>query len=124
MQKGRWETVTDSEFPHERRGLDATRAERPDGAPWHAWSNFTFTGNTGHVREVDLLVVALSHRALAACVIHLMPHGEGGATGRGGRPCGRSNGRRWPASPMPPGALRSSPPRFGDTGPLPPRATT
>ncbi|WP_329589242.1 BREX system serine/threonine kinase PglW [Streptomyces sp. NBC_01362] len=58
MREGRWETVTDSEFPHERRGLEAIRAELPDNDPWRAWSNFTFTANTGHVREVDLLVVA------------------------------------------------------------------
>lgn len=58
MREGRWETVTDSEFPHERRGLEAIRAELPDNDPWRAWSNFTFTANTGHVREVDLLVIA------------------------------------------------------------------
>ncbi len=29
----------------------------PDEEPWRAWSNFTFTSNSGHVREVDLLVV-------------------------------------------------------------------
>lgn len=32
--------------------------ELPDNDPWRAWSNFTFTTNTGHVREVDLLVIA------------------------------------------------------------------
>ncbi|MFJ7187222.1 BREX system serine/threonine kinase PglW [Streptomyces bacillaris] len=58
MREGRWETVTESEFPHERRGLEAIRAELPDNDPWRAWSNFTFTANTGHVREVDLLVIA------------------------------------------------------------------
>ncbi|WP_329194486.1 BREX system serine/threonine kinase PglW [Streptomyces sp. NBC_01435] len=58
MREGRWETVTDSEFPHERRGLEAIRTELPDNDPWRAWSNFTFTANTGHVREVDLLVIA------------------------------------------------------------------
>ncbi|MGW2655791.1 BREX system serine/threonine kinase PglW [Streptomyces sp. NPDC001478] len=58
MREGRWETVTDSEFPHERRGLEAIRAELPDNDPWRAWSNFTFTAHSGHVREVDLLVIA------------------------------------------------------------------
>ncbi|MCQ4043248.1 BREX system serine/threonine kinase PglW [Streptantibioticus rubrisoli] len=58
MRDGRWETVTDSEFPHERRGLEAIRDKLPDAEPWRAWSNFTFTASTGHVREVDLLVVA------------------------------------------------------------------
>ncbi len=58
MREGRWVTVTESEFDHERRGLEAIRERLPDSDPWRAWSNFTFTANTGHVREVDLLVVA------------------------------------------------------------------
>lgn len=58
MREGRWVTVTESEFDHERRGLEAIRDKLPDSDPWRAWSNFTFTANTGHVREVDLLVVA------------------------------------------------------------------
>ncbi|UCM87230.1 BREX system serine/threonine kinase PglW [Streptomyces marincola] len=58
MRDGRWVTVTESEFQHERRGLDAIRERLPDADPWRAWSNFTFTAATGHVREVDLLVVA------------------------------------------------------------------
>jgi len=60
MQEGRWTTVTQSEFDHERRGLDAIRTRLPDVGPWYSWSNFTFTASTGHVREVDLLVVAPS----------------------------------------------------------------
>lgn len=58
MREGRWVTVTESEFDHERRGLDAIREKLPDFDPWRAWSNFTFTANTGHIHEVDLLVVA------------------------------------------------------------------
>ncbi|WP_067482807.1 BREX system serine/threonine kinase PglW [Actinomadura hibisca] len=57
MREGRWTTVTESEFDHERRGLEAIRDRLPDGGPWYAWSNFTFTASTGHVREVDLLVI-------------------------------------------------------------------
>lgn len=57
MLEGRWTTVTESEFDHERRGLEAIRKKLPDSEPWRAWSNFTFTAHTGHVREVDLLVV-------------------------------------------------------------------
>jgi serine/threonine protein kinase len=60
MREGRWTTVTESEFDHERRGLESIRGMLPDAEPWYAWSNFTFTANTGHVREVDLLVVAPS----------------------------------------------------------------
>lgn len=58
MLEGRWTTVTESEFDHERRGLEAIRERLPDAEPWRAWSNFTFTAQAGHVREVDLLVVA------------------------------------------------------------------
>ncbi|MFD8329143.1 BREX system serine/threonine kinase PglW [Streptomyces lydicus] len=58
MREGRWTTVTESEFDHERRGLTAIREKLPDADPWRAWSNFVFTANSGHVREVDLLVVA------------------------------------------------------------------
>jgi serine/threonine protein kinase len=58
MREGRWTTVTESEFDHEHRGLEAIREKLPDADPWRAWSNFTFTAHTGHVREVDLLVVA------------------------------------------------------------------
>ncbi|MFE5215131.1 MULTISPECIES: BREX system serine/threonine kinase PglW [unclassified Streptomyces] len=57
MREGRWTTVTESEFDHEHRGLEAIREKLPDADPWRAWSNFTFTAHTGHVREVDLLVV-------------------------------------------------------------------
>ncbi|GAA5056218.1 serine/threonine protein kinase [Thermocatellispora tengchongensis] len=57
MLEGRWTTVTESEFDHERRGLEAIREKLPDAEPWRAWSNFTFTAHAGHVREVDLLVI-------------------------------------------------------------------
>ncbi|WP_030715839.1 BREX system serine/threonine kinase PglW [Streptomyces sp. NRRL F-2580] len=67
MREGRWTTVTESEFDHERRGLESIREKLPDSDPWRAWSNFTFTANTGHVREVDLLVVAPG----GVCVIEL-----------------------------------------------------
>ena len=56
--ESRWTTVTESSFEHERRGLEAIRTRLPDVDPWLAWSNFTFTAATGHIREVDLLVVA------------------------------------------------------------------
>ncbi|MFE6555177.1 BREX system serine/threonine kinase PglW [Streptomyces sp. NPDC057746] len=58
MLEGRWTTVTESEYEHERRGLEAIRRRLPDEEPWRAWSNFTFTANSGHVREVDLLLAA------------------------------------------------------------------
>ncbi|GAA1546444.1 BREX system serine/threonine kinase PglW [Actinomadura kijaniata] len=57
MREGRWTTVTESEFDHERRGLETIRKRLPDADPWYAWANFTFTAATGHVRQVDLLVI-------------------------------------------------------------------
>ncbi|WP_194814252.1 BREX system serine/threonine kinase PglW [Nocardia sp. XZ_19_385] len=58
MEVDRWTSVTESSFEHERRGLEAIRVGLPNADPWYAWSNFTFTERYGHVREVDLLVIA------------------------------------------------------------------
>ncbi|MEU6848386.1 BREX system serine/threonine kinase PglW [Actinacidiphila alni] len=57
MKKGRWTAVAPSEFPHEQAALERILTPLPDDGPWRAWSNFTFVSQTGHVREVDLLVV-------------------------------------------------------------------
>ena len=58
MREGRWTTVTPSQFAHEREALEHIRTLLPDAEPYRAWSNFTFTADTGHVHEVDLLVAA------------------------------------------------------------------
>lgn len=58
MRDGRWVTITESQFQHERSGLLYLKERLPDTEPYRAWSNFTFTANSGHVREVDLLVAA------------------------------------------------------------------
>ncbi|MEV0132597.1 BREX system serine/threonine kinase PglW [Dactylosporangium sp. NPDC050688] len=60
MQEGRWTTVTPSQFTHEREALAHVQQLLPDAEPYRAWSNFTFTADTGHVYEVDLLVAAPS----------------------------------------------------------------
>lgn len=60
MQDGRWTTVTPSQFDSERAALEHVRRHLPDAEPYRAWSNFTFTADTGHVHEVDLLVAARS----------------------------------------------------------------
>lgn len=57
MQDRRWTTVTASQFPHEREALEHVQRLLPDAEPYRAWSNFTFVASTGHLREVDLLVV-------------------------------------------------------------------
>lgn len=58
MREGRWTTVTASQFAHEREALQHIQTRLPDAEPYRAWSNFTFTADTGHVREVDLFVAA------------------------------------------------------------------
>ncbi|MEV4237117.1 BREX system serine/threonine kinase PglW [Nocardia sp. NPDC049737] len=58
MDGDRWIPVTESSFDHEIRALEAIRSALPDADPWLAWANFTFTERYGHVREVDLLVIA------------------------------------------------------------------
>ncbi|MEV4770560.1 BREX system serine/threonine kinase PglW [Micromonospora humida] len=60
MQEGRWTTITPSQFAHEREALAHVQALLPDTEPYRAWSNFTFTAQTGHPYEVDLLVAAPS----------------------------------------------------------------
>ncbi|MFY1689799.1 BREX system serine/threonine kinase PglW [Plantactinospora sp. WMMB782] len=58
MQDARWTTITPSQFDHERAALEHVRRLLPDAEPYRAWSNFTFTADTGHVYEIDLLVAA------------------------------------------------------------------
>ena len=58
MHEGRWTTITPSQFAHEREALAYVQALLPDTEPYRAWSNFTFTAQTGHPHEVDLLVAA------------------------------------------------------------------
>lgn len=53
----RWHEITPSAFDHEKRALEYLRGILPDKPPYQAWSNFTFTSDQGHVREVDTLVV-------------------------------------------------------------------
>jgi serine/threonine protein kinase len=60
MQEGRWTAITPSQFDHEREALHHVQQCLPDTEPYRAWSNFTFTADSGHVYEVDLLVAAPS----------------------------------------------------------------
>lgn len=53
----RWVTVSESEFTHERAGLDHVRALLPDRPPYRVWSNFEFRDSSGKWHEVDLLVL-------------------------------------------------------------------
>lgn len=55
-----WHQITPSPFPWERAALDHVKALLPERHPYQAWSNFTFTSDRGHIREVDLLVAGPS----------------------------------------------------------------
>lgn len=58
MKDGRWVTIADSQFSHEKQGLDAVKQALPDAPPFRAWANFEFRDNRGRWHEVDLLVLA------------------------------------------------------------------
>ncbi len=58
MKDGRWVTIADSQFAHEKQGLEAVKAKLPDAAPFRAWANFEFRDNRGRWHEVDLLALA------------------------------------------------------------------
>jgi serine/threonine protein kinase len=54
----RWVTVADSPHDHEREALAWLRRRLPDREPFHVWTNFEFTAQSGKLYEVDALVVA------------------------------------------------------------------
>ncbi len=45
-----------SDFPWEEDALKHIRNQMPSAEPYRAWQTFTFTAQSGHVREVDLLI--------------------------------------------------------------------
>ncbi len=58
MHDGRWVTIADSQFAHEKQGLQIIKQLLPDAPPFRAWANFEFRDNRGRWHEVDLLVLA------------------------------------------------------------------
>lgn len=58
MKDGRWVTIAESQFAHEKQGLEIVKQLLPDAPPFRAWSNFEFRDNRGRWHEVDLLVLA------------------------------------------------------------------
>ncbi len=58
MKDNRWVTIADSQFAHEKQGLDAVKQLLPDAPPFRAWANFEFRDSRGRWHEVDLLVLA------------------------------------------------------------------
>ena len=57
MKDGRWVTIAESQFDHEKQGLEAVKRILPDAEPFRAWANFEFRDNRGRWHEVDLLVL-------------------------------------------------------------------
>ena len=58
MKDGRWVTIAESQFAHEKLGLEVVKQLLPDTVPFRAWANFEFRDNRGRWHEVDLLVLA------------------------------------------------------------------
>jgi serine/threonine protein kinase len=58
VKDGRWVTIAESQFVHEKQGLEAVKQALPDAPPFRAWANFEFRDNRGRWHEVDLLVMA------------------------------------------------------------------
>jgi serine/threonine protein kinase len=58
VKDGRWVTIADSQFEHEKQGLEAVKQRLPEAEPFRAWANFEFRDNRGRWHEVDLLVLA------------------------------------------------------------------
>src|SRR5450756_301126 len=54
-QSQRWQGQR-SAYSWEQSALEHVKAQMPDAEPYRAWQTFTFTGDKGHVREVDLLI--------------------------------------------------------------------
>ena len=45
-----------SPYPWEREALQYVRERMPATEPYRAWSNFSFSARSGHIREVDLFI--------------------------------------------------------------------
>ena len=52
MKDGRWVTIAESQFAHEKQGLDIVKQLLPDAPPFRAWSNFEFRDNRGRFTQV------------------------------------------------------------------------
>jgi hypothetical protein len=57
--------------PARAAGLEAIRAQLPDSEPWRAWSNFTFTAGSDHVRGA--IYSDGTHRLRSALHLNRMP---------------------------------------------------
>ncbi len=60
-----------SDFPWEEDALRHIRDQMPSTEPYRAWQTFTFTAQSGHVREVDLLIATPAGLFLIEIKSHL-----------------------------------------------------
>ncbi|TDQ53750.1 BREX system serine/threonine kinase PglW [Actinorugispora endophytica] len=68
-----------SEYVWEQEALDHVKAQMPDRDPYRAWQCFSFTANSGQIRECDLFVVT----SVGAFLVEIKSH-PGRATNHGG----------------------------------------
>ncbi|GAA3749472.1 serine/threonine protein kinase [Spinactinospora alkalitolerans] len=68
-----------SEYVWEQEALEHVKAQMPDRDPYRAWQCFSFTANTGQIRECDLFVVT----PVGAFLVEIKSH-PGRATNLGG----------------------------------------
>ena len=71
-----------SDFPWEEDALRHIRNHMPSAEPYRAWQTFTFTAQSGHVREVDLFIATPAGLFLVEIKSH-----PGRAVNQGGRGC-------------------------------------
>ena len=90
MKDGRWVTIADSQFAHEKQGLEIVKQLLPETVPFRAWSNFEFRDNHSRWHEVDLLVLARDTLYLIE-----LKHS------RGSLPATTGSGSRWAAGRTP-----------------------
>ncbi|MDA8370763.1 MAG: BREX system serine/threonine kinase PglW [Nocardiopsaceae bacterium] len=67
-----------SEYVWEQEALDHVKAQMPDREPYRAWQCFSFTADTGQIRECDLFVVT----PVGAFLVEIKSH-PGRATNHG-----------------------------------------
>jgi hypothetical protein len=104
VKDGRWVTIAESEFDHEKRGLEAIKKILPDAEPFRAWANFEFRDNRGRWHEVDspLLLARRKAQYLSSLLKDAIRE-------RGGRtPCSPPRCHpNWPSAPLRHGLVTS-----------------
>lgn len=58
MLERNWHPLADPATPAEAEALNTVRSLIPDDAMWHAWSNLSFPDRSGHINEIDVMLLA------------------------------------------------------------------